>query len=541
MRQVWLPLVSLAVLITTCGVSVQASVFPPRRFIRTIDVPSSPLLQLRGGAATPTTQIRTTPNNITLQQNTSVETQQQQQQQLQSTTSTDNPTVLFLIKLLFLAYYGSLGALMPYLPVYYHHLGHGGQVIGMLGAVKPFTTFLVAPLWGLVADELQNPFLILEVTFLVSLVGQLLVGARRDAWWIMLMVFLTALFNAPVKSLIDSMVMDNLNDQTVYGRLRLWGQLGFGLGSSAVGILLSKSQHVPWPDTTSFSEQFEEIIAKFPLLLQSTIVYADKCWQALTGYKLLFMTYLALSVPTWILVQALKRKSHRPKEKVTKKGKQKQQNNAQQVRQGLILLLHNFDAMFFFFLVFVVGVSSGVIENFAYVRLREVGGSGKEMGLSRLVSSLAGAPMFWFSGPLTELLGADRVIVLSLLSYVVRFLIYAFMSNAYHGLPAEALRGVTFAAFWSTGTIFAHRISPPGLHATMLMVLNAMYGGLGQSIGAVIGGKLQHRYGTVKTFIYSAVVDLIITLAVIGYLSVRKSSSFRNPQPIVAKEENKQS
>ena len=122
------------------------------------------------------------------------------------------------------------------------------------------------------------------------------------------------------------------------------------------------------------------------------------------------------------------------------------------------------------FLVFIVGTSSGVIENFAYVRMREVGDAGKEMGLSRLVSSADGAPMFWFSDPLTERLGAHRVIVLALAlaSYVTRFYLYKAMRNPYHGLPAEALWGVTFAAFWSTGTIYAHRIRPPGMSTTMV-------------------------------------------------------------------------
>ena len=63
------------------------------------------------------------------------------------------------------------------------------------------------------------------------------------------------------------------------------------------------------------------------------------------------------------------------------------------------------------------------------------------MGLCRLVSSMAGAPMFWFSGPLTAKLGVDRVLVLSLVSYVIRFLNYAFIRQPLHALPAEALRG----------------------------------------------------------------------------------------------------
>jgi len=447
----------------------------------------------------------------------------------------DNKRMMVLIRFLFLTYYGSLGSLMPYLPVYYHHLGHGGQIIGMLGAVKPFTTFLVAPVWGLIADQMQNPFLILQVTFLVSLVGQLLVGVRHEAWYIMFMVFLTALFNAPVKSLIDSMVMEHIDSKS-YGRVRLWGQMGFGLGSSGVGVLLSWSKHVPWPDSNDFSPSFEEKLSSYPRALQQAIQFADKCWRSLTGYKLLFLTHAALSIPTWLCIQSFRRLDREQKSKETVSASKGKKSGGARLGEGLLLLLHNSDALLFFFLVFVVGVSSGVIENFAYVRMREVGGTGKEMGLSRLVSSIAGAPMFWFSGPLTEALGADRVIVLSLLSYVTRFIIYAFMRNPYHGLPGEALRGVTFAAFWSTCTIYAHRVSPPGLHATMLMFLNAMYGGLGQSLGAIIGGKLQHRYGTVQTFIYSAIVDFIFVCVVIAYLNVRKDSSFKDPKPIVARE-----
>lgn len=65
------------------------------------------------------------------------------------------------------------------------------------------------------------------------------------------------------------------------------------------------------------------------------------------------------------------------------------------------------------------------------------------------------------------------------------------------------------------------------------MFLNAMYGGLGQSLGAIIGGKMQSRLGTVSTFIYSAAIDLFFAGLVFFYLSVRKDSNFRNPTPIV--------
>ena len=65
------------------------------------------------------------------------------------------------------------------------------------------------------------------------------------------------------------------------------------------------------------------------------------------------------------------------------------------------------------------------------------------------------------------------------------------------------------------------------------MFLNAMYGGLGQSLGALIGGKLQSKLGTVTTFLYAGTFDLCFVMAVIAYLRIRKSSSFRNPKPLV--------
>jgi predicted MFS family arabinose efflux permease len=66
----------------------------------------------------------------------------------------------------------------------------------------------------------------------------------------------------------------------------------------------------------------------------------------------------------------------------------------------------------------------------------------------------------------------------------------------------------------------------------MLMILNAMYGGLGQSVGAIIGGKLQDRYGTVRAFEYAAAFDFAFVIVVVVYLKLNTKANFRDPQPI---------
>lgn len=509
-----------------------------------------------------------------------------------STRASDR--ILQSMRLLYLTYYASLGALMPYLPVYFHSLGHSGTSIGVLGAVKPFTTFLAAPLWGILSDRYGNHVSILLFTFVSSLVFQMMVGWATNLNILIVTVFITALLNAPVKSLIDTIVMEKLKseeDRHQFGRMRLWGQIGFGLGSSLVGSLLSmfpeddtahnndrksvKEDVLPSLAYTTISASLKE--SNIPTLekvihgIETGIEVAcetDACaetaavstfqarrvlfemtgdllgknmwnlgssgsgpsyFRRLKGYEWAFFFHATLSIPTIYAIRAFRPEKEAvaissSTHKNTKSTQDKE--HIKNTAGGLRLLSQNSDALIFFFLVFVIGTSSGCIENFAYVRVREVGGSGNQMGMLRLVSSLAGAPMFWFSGPLTEFLGVDVVLVMSLLAYVARFLNYACMKHPYHALPAEALRGITFALFWSSGSTYAHKISPPGMSATMLMIMNAMYGGLGQSLGAIIGGKMQSKVGTIGTFLYSGLFDLCFVGGLVMYLFSKKDRSF---------------
>ena len=86
------------------------------------------------------------------------------------------------------------------------------------------------------------PQTILLVTLITSILARLSMLLSDSPYYLCFAVFLTAVLNAPVKPLMDSSVMHMLRDKESYGRMRLWGQLGFGLGSSGVGMLLSRSK-----------------------------------------------------------------------------------------------------------------------------------------------------------------------------------------------------------------------------------------------------------------------------------------------------------
>jgi hypothetical protein len=88
------------------------------------------------------------------------------------------------------------------------------------------------------------------------------------------------------------------------------------------------------------------------------------------------------------------------------------------------------------------------------------------MGMSRLLCSLAGSVMFWYSGELGAWLGMERVMIFSLLSCATRFGLFAVMDAPWYGYIAEMIRGMTFGCFWSTATVYGSQLAPPEVQAT---------------------------------------------------------------------------
>lgn len=368
-----------------------------------------------------------------------------------------------IIKVLLFLYYMSLGSLFPYIPMFYKAMGYDGKRVGQLGAITPAAAFVTSALWGALADKTGNLKGILLLTFMGATCVRQLQPYTSNFYMQAAIVGLAAVLNAPVRPLLDSSVMALLDDKREYGKQRLFGQVGFGVGSYMMGPLLKKS-------AASFQRAFQIhgliSLAVLPVMLR-----------------------------------------FRP---------QKQQREKPRFREGISIVAKNSQAVLFFGMVFAIGLSSGVIENFAYIRIQQVGGSGKQLGMLRAASSIAGMPMFWFSGQLTKAIGVFGVLTCSLCSYIMRLLIYAQMSSPWMAMPAEILRGTTFASMWAASTYYANHIAPAGMHSTMIAFLNAMYQGLGQSSGALVGGFLIDRLGSIQNAyrVYAGFDALLLSLFV---------------------------
>lgn len=193
--------------------------------------------------------------------------------------------------------------------------------VGLLGAITPAVTFLASPFWGALADSTGWHKHIMLLTFTGSVIvrsGLALATKSTNILWLYAIVAFSAVLNAPVKPLMDSAVMSMLSDKSDYGRSRLYGQIGFGLGSYVVGPLISKD------------------------------------------IKMIFLMQLLFAVPTSILMAGFEpTQSEKKKEKMD-------------ILAAVNHMVSDPRVIVFFCMVFLIGVSSGIVENFAYMRMAEV-------------------------------------------------------------------------------------------------------------------------------------------------------------------------
>lgn len=367
------------------------------------------------------------------------------------------------VKLIYLVLFGGYGALIPFLSVFYRAQGMSTSYIGVLGAVTPAVGFFAGPVWGMVADRNRIHKPMLMWTTLATLVAtqlQWVVAPHHTA--IAVLVVTAALFSAPGTPLIENAVItlaERSGDN--YGKNRLWGAVGFGITSLLGGVLIS---HV--------------------------------------GYGGAFAVYTLLGLVSLVMiVKGLPMGDPKPAPGDSAGGQ------PPDVIAGFKVLVSTFEALSFFVIVYILGIVSGILEQFMFVWLVEIGGTGTLMGVSRFITCAAEVPFFHFSQQLIDRVGVNGVLAMACVCYVLRFLYYAHLTTPWAVLPAELLHGVTFAAMWAASVSKAHQLAPEGMGATAQGLLEGVHWKLGMCTGSLLGGFLYERVGAVRTFETAAMVS----------------------------------
>ena len=361
-------------------------------------------------------------------------------------------------------YYGAISVLLPFLALFYKGQGLTGGQIGLLAAISPIISFFGAPLWTGAADASHRHKLVTMLSILGVVIVAFIFPGVASFGGLLLMISLYSFFGAPTGSLVDSAVLTLLGDRKErYGRIRLWGTIGYGVVAPFAGDLIGRLG-LKW---------------------------------AFWGYAILMLVGLL------VIFRIPFRQSH----------------SNSSFRGGMRVLFANQPWMLFLVMVFIAGIGMATINNYLFLYMQSLGASKTLMGFALTVSTISEIPAMFFSDRLLRRFGARGMLVIAMTTIGLRLIFYSLTTQPWVVLVIQLCHGLTFAAIYTAGVYYADQIAPPGMKATTQGMFTGTLMGFGSAAGGFLGGILMDRFSPGGMY---AFIGTLVLVGLIAFLLVER-------------------
>ncbi len=359
-------------------------------------------------------------------------------------------------KAFYFFYYAAYAALLPFLVVYFERLGFSGQQIGILGAIIPLMVMLAAPFWANLVDSSQSPKNILISLMILGIISGFSLSFSHSFWSMLALMAVFAFVISPVMPLGDNVILRLLGEaKKNYGRLRVWGAIGWGISAPIVGFITERLE-LHWAFYCFALFMFLCLLSVAQLPMPSGKPSATRSFSG-------FMT------PPW---------------------------------------------MIFLLAMFMAGACLALCGNFIYLYLTELKAKPSIIGLALSFATLSELPITFFGKQLLERF-TTKTLILSALSFLaLRLVLYSLVAEPVLILFIQLLHGLCFSMIWIAGVNFADEFSPEGKTATAQSLFSAVILGLGSTVGSLAGGYFYDLLGPRQTFLGAGLVALVAVLLV---------------------------
>src|SRR4051794_5250745 len=350
--------------------------------------------------------------------------------------------------------YAAAAALIPFASIYYRSLDFSPQQIGLLLGIPLLTSVLATPAWGAVADATHRHRAVMMIAVSGAAVGAALIPLSTTFAVVAVLAFMQAAMFAPVNSLLDHGALTLLGSRTEhYGRLRVWGTIGWGVSAPLVGWVV-----------------------------------------AVGGPRWIFPIYVALMAALVVVAVRLPVAARPPLERF---------------RTRIRVLSRNPSLWAFLAVAFLGGIGMSMINAYLPLYLNGMDATGL-VGVALLIATISELPVMMMGPALLRRLGPGRAFILALVLYGMRGLALSLVGSAWAVLALQLLHGPTFALMWVSGVTLARRLGPEGLGAVAQGLFTSTSNGLGGALGAVLGGRLYAHGGAATTFRGAAIVLVVL-------------------------------
>lgn len=139
-------------------------------------------------------------------------------------------------------YFAYLGAFAPFFALYLTSVGMTAVEIGILMALPQLTRILAPHLWGWLADHTGRRIGVVRISGAAGMIAFLGVFTGDSFALLFVVLFAMMFFWSAALPLVEATTLSKLGDDTArYGRIRVWGSVGFIAAVVAVGYLIDAS------------------------------------------------------------------------------------------------------------------------------------------------------------------------------------------------------------------------------------------------------------------------------------------------------------
>lgn len=139
----------------------------------------------------------------------------------------------------YFCYFASLGALVPYLGLYLADQGYSAAQIGQLMAIIILTKVIAPGLWGWLADRRRQHMLVVRIASSLAFITFAGVLFSTDFMMLVVVMLVFSFFWHAVLPQVEANTLAHLGDAVHrYGRIRLWGSIGFIVSVLGLGMVL---------------------------------------------------------------------------------------------------------------------------------------------------------------------------------------------------------------------------------------------------------------------------------------------------------------
>ena len=125
-------------------------------------------------------------------------------------------------------YFAFVGAMSPFWGLYLQSLAFNAFQIGVLMSLLQVMRIFAPNIWGHIADRSGRRTAIVQVAALGSVLVFAGVFVGDSFWWLFAVMAALSFFWSASLPLVEAMTLSHLGERTdAYGRIRLWGSVGF--------------------------------------------------------------------------------------------------------------------------------------------------------------------------------------------------------------------------------------------------------------------------------------------------------------------------